>query len=199
MNFIVFFILFVSNALAFPVVVEPSVGYAFNGSGKTKFSNADNIEHLYTSVNYGIKLGAVLGNNNLFGLDYSIQSHFLDSEQNSGKASDGVERSQLGIVYNYLFNKFILLLGYYPLVTLEGKDGDSNQNQVFVSSDHFEKGAMMSVGLGYRYMKNLNINLQYRQYSFSELVLNGSTSSTHESTVLSDILFSISIPIGFFK
>jgi hypothetical protein len=199
MYFLIFLILFITNVRGVPIVVEPSIGYALNGKGETKFSNAHKIEHLYTSVNYGLKLGTVLGKNHLVGIDYSIQSHFLDSEQNSGKASDNVERSQLGIVYNYLFKKVILLLGYYPLATLEGEDGDSSQNQVLVSSDHFEKGSMMSVGFGIRYMKNMNINLQYRQYSFSGLVLNGSTSSTHISTELSDMLFSISFPIGFLK
>jgi len=173
--------------------------FLLSQEGETQFSNTGKVEHLYTSLNYGLKLGVVLKKNHLFGIDYFIQSHFLDSDQSGAKASDKVERTQLGLVYNYLFKRIIFLFGYYPMVTLKGTDNVNYQNQVFVSGDHFEKGSMTSIGLGFRYWKNTNINLQYRQFSYNDLVLNGINSSSHDSTSLSDLLLSISFPIGFFK
>ena len=179
--------------------IEPYLGYAFKGEGKTTFSNVAEIDHLYTSVNYGAKLGYGFLTNHLLGIDYCAQSHFLDSDQATAKASDKVSRSQLGIFYGLLFRRFILSFTQFTSATMNGADAANTNNQVFTDVNDFAKGSGSSIGLGFRYSTNLNLALQMRKFDFKEWQNNGVVNANHQSTKLSDILFTISFPFGVTK
>jgi hypothetical protein len=181
------------------VFIEPYLGYAFKGEGKTIFSNAAEIDHLYTSMNYGAKLGYAFFRNHLLGIDYGAQSHFLDSDQATAKASDKVSRSQLGIFYGLLIRRFILSFTHFTSATIKGVDVENTNNQVFTNINDFAKGSGSSIGIGFRYTNNVNLILQMRKFDFKELQSNGVLNANHQSTKLSDILFTISFPFGVTK
>ena len=188
------FVLFSVNASA-SILIEPYLGYAFLGNGEVSVSNTK-YDNDYAGPTFGGRLGfQQLGF--MIGADYSMQSFEMESTAGSTTYNDDVKKKQLGIFVGYNFPIMLRVWGtYFISGSFEGDDAISANNR-YDSNDKLTDGNGYALGIGYRPMPLVSINLEYRKFEYDTWEEGGveATNITKDQS-LSEMLLSVSLPFN---
>jgi len=192
--FLLSFFLFSLNASA-GILIEPYLGYAILGNGEVSISNTK-YDNDYASLTFGGRLGLQhLGF--MMGADYSIQNFEMESTTGSTTYNDDVKKKQFGIFVGYNFPILLRVWGtYFISSSFEGDDAVSSTNR-YDSNDELNDGNGFGLGVGYRPISFVSINLEYRKFEYDTWEVAGveATNMTKDQT-LSEILLSVSLPFN---
>ncbi|OFZ26679.1 MAG: hypothetical protein A2381_16940 [Bdellovibrionales bacterium RIFOXYB1_FULL_37_110] len=192
--FLLSFILFAINSHA-GILLEPYLGYALLGDGEVTVSNTK-YENEYSTPTFGGRLGLQhLGF--MMGVDYSIQNFEMESKTGSTTYEDDVKKKQLGIFVGYNFPVMFRIWGTYFLSSsFEGDDTVAATNR-YDANDELTDGSGFALGIGYRPISYVSLNLEYRKFEYDTWEQGGveATNITKDQK-LSEILLSVSLPFN---
>ena len=177
------------------VLVEPYLGFAIGADGETSVAGTA-YDNSYASVTMGGRLGyQFLGF--MGGIDYSMQNFSLKSKSSSNSDKDDVKKNQLGLFVGYDFPILLRAWGTYFLSgSVEGKDANVANDQVFSSNDKFSDGSGYALGVGFSGLPFVSINLEYRTMEYGKFARSNNSSVAYGKKLsLSEILLSVSLPL----
>jgi hypothetical protein len=161
-----------SQAMAL-ILIEPYGGYDFSLSGETKGATTEKFD--FSGAGYGGRLGLTLARI-MFGVQYDMMN--LDFEPEGG-TKYSVDQTNLGA-----------FVGWSPVL-----DGFRFWGEYFfdvkndVENSGENSGDGWGVGIGYKFMKFLALNAEYRSWSMDEASGGGSMDQTGDS-----IFVTVSLP-----
>jgi hypothetical protein len=165
------------------ILIEPHLGYNISG-GTSDYASS---KYEYKGAQYGSKLGFnYLGL--MAGFDFNYGTFTLDRTTNAGvKTSAEYKQTDLGIFVGY--NAPVLIrgwIGYY----FSSKAENAN------SSTNYFKGTITELGLGFRPLPLLSLNVAYRMVAYDKQSVNSVESTLSPKFDPTEIVLSVSLPIN---
>jgi hypothetical protein len=157
------------------LLVEPLIGYNFNGKLGTDASRGS-----------GTSYGGRLGYQNMgfqLGLDYLNST--MDYGRGWGNNADFTS-NEYGIFVGY---KFPILVRVYAAYIFSA-NGE-------VGSYELSEGSGTKIGAGFTGLPFVNINLEYRRGTFGKSQVSGQAANNSANVDFSALLLSLSLPLNF--
>ena len=178
-------------------LVEPWLGYNMATSGKGATEVGYNLEFEHSSPSIGAKI-AYTRFNFEFGADLAHQSFSLetDNETEGVTVKDDFKRTD---IYLYAGLKLpVLMKGWFKyLVSSSFKGGEGGGPSGWPENTEFSKPSGFAIGIGYSAFPMVNLNAEFKKLSWGEYNAYGRTETFREDMSLSEILFSVSLPLSF--
>ncbi|MCO4755002.1 MAG: outer membrane beta-barrel protein [Bacteriovoracaceae bacterium] len=214
-----FALLMFSNTAMAGFLIDPYLGFRFNGSIEEEANVGDLDEYSYSGLAYGARLGYnYLGL--MLGFDYGMASGDVEQDKDPGSTVlSGVGTKVDGAFKNmglYIGYDMPLLLRFWATYYFKSEmeiEGENNNNSDLNPGNTFTdtyKGSGLGLGVGYTGLPFLSINLEYKTFTYDEIEstdpsvgtvnLPAASTSTYGSSgeqKASEILLSVSVPFEF--
>ncbi|MBK27091.1 MAG: hypothetical protein CME70_24015 [Halobacteriovorax sp.] len=211
-------VMFSNTALA-GFLIDPYLGFRFNGKIEEEANAGDLDEFSYSGLAYGARLGYnYLGL--MMGMEYGVASGDVEQDTDPGSVvNSGVGKSLDGSFTNvgvYIGYEMPLLLRFWATYYFKAKmevDGEANNfndlnpNSTFTNTFN---GSGFGLGVGYTGLPFLSFNLEYKVITYDEVesgdasvgTVNLPSSATSAFGAAgegkaSEILLSVSLPFEF--
>ncbi|MBT3586412.1 MAG: hypothetical protein HN509_16005 [Halobacteriovoraceae bacterium] len=205
---------FVGQASA-GILLEPYLGYNFNGTIEEGPSNSDVDEHEYSGLTYGGRLGFTMAGF-MGGFDYSASSYTLEQTKDPGSATNSdvgnkqdASHTRMGLFVGYELPIMFRFWATYFFKTTMEVDGQANNTVDLGGTGAVAEydGSGFGIGLGYTAIPMLSFNFEYRVITYDELSFSGATAAlpvdgnatlgTMGEQEATEMIFSVSIPLNF--
>lgn len=183
------------------LLIEPYLGYIFSGETTETGAGASafNYKYDYSGINYGGRLGySTFGLQ--FGLDYNMASYDYETTNATTKLKDAYDFTAFGAFVGFKFPVFLRVWGTY-FFNAELKDTDSGTGGVYSPSGAKFEGSGFGLGAGFTGLPFVNINLEYRSFTYDEGTTSDGTKITLPNTTYgvgkhdaSEMILSLSVP-----
>jgi len=150
------------------ILIEPYLGYIFSADTKETGSGSGSFDYKYdySGLNYGGRLGySTFGLQ--VGLDYNMASYDYETSNSTTKLKDAYDFNAFGAFVGFKFPVLLRVWGTYYF-NAELKDKDSGSGGVYTPSGSKFNGNGFGLGAGFTGLPFVNINLEYRSFTYDE-------------------------------
>jgi hypothetical protein len=186
----VVFTMLASSSLAAAVLFEPYLGFRVYSDGSQDATNGKN-EYSYKGPVFGSRLGVQhLGL--MAGLDFSLSTFDKDIKTPSARFKQDTTATALGAFVGLNLPMLLRAWGTYYFSQTHKVNAGAAKGDKF-------KGNGFGLGLGYTAFPLVSLNLEVRRMNFNkyEDFTSGTTSTISNKIDVTELLFSVSIPLTF--
>jgi len=214
-----FALMMFSNTALAGFLIDPYLGFRFNGKIEEEANAGDLDEFSYSGIAYGARLGYnYLGL--MMGMEYGLASGEVEQDTDpgsvvlSGKGTkvDG-SFTNIGVYVGYdmpLLMRFWATYYFKAKMEIEGEANNNNDLNPGANFTDTYNGSGFGLGVGYTGLPFLSINLEYKTVTYDEIEAGDPTIGTVSLPAgttspfgaagegkASEILLSVSIPFEF--